>query len=175
MTNPESAAAPRVRIRRRIEATPPEVFEAWTDAEGMRQWMRPGDMADAECDLDVREGGEFRIMMITPDGQRLEHRGEYRVVDPPRRLVFTWISPGTQQRETLVTVELSDHDGGTELVLTHERLPDETAAERHEGGWGSIVQKLAEALEAGATADRGAGADGAGARDGSDTGGDAGR
>ena len=143
MNNTQASTAPRVRIRRLIDASPAEVFEAWTDADSMSQWMRPGSTADAECELDVREGGRFRIDMILPDGERKDHEGEYRVVDPPNKLVFTWISEGTQRRETVVTVELSERDGGTELVLTHEGIPTEKSAEGHEEGWTSIVETLA--------------------------------
>lgn len=147
MTDTGPTGAPRVRIRRLIDSPPTEVFPAWTDADAMGEWMRPGSMADAECELDPREGGRFRIVMIDPEGGRFVHRGEYRVVEPPRRLVFTWISDATEQRESVVTVELFDRDGATELVLTHERLPSEAAAERHTGGWTDIIERLADRLE----------------------------
>ncbi|MFW6078684.1 MAG: SRPBCC family protein [Gemmatimonadota bacterium] len=137
---------PRVRIRRVIDAPPADVFEAWTDPEGMRHWMRPGSITDAECELDVREGGGFRIVMIAQEGDRLEHTGEYRVVDPPHKLVFTWISGGTDGRESLVTVELFERGERTELVLTHEKVPDERRAEMHTDGWTTIVDRLADQI-----------------------------
>ena len=142
--NDTAPTAPRVRIRRIIDASPARVFDAWTDADGMRRWMRPGSVADAECELDIREGGGFRIVMVTPDGDRLEHTGEYRVVDRPHKLVFTWISGGTDGRETVVTVELFERGERTELVLTHDRLPDRRRAEMHTEGWTTIVDRLAE-------------------------------
>jgi uncharacterized protein YndB with AHSA1/START domain len=133
-------------IRRQIGAPPEDVFDAWTDPEGMRQWMRPGDVESAEVSLDVRVGGRYTIDMIKGD-IRHKHHGEYRIVDRPRKLAFTWNAdwiPGG----SLVTVELRALDGGTELILTHESLPDRTSVENHTMGWGSILDRLAEAVTA---------------------------
>jgi uncharacterized protein YndB with AHSA1/START domain len=131
----------KIVIRRLIPASREEVFAAWTDAPGMAQWMCPGTATRAEAQLDVRVGGSFRIVMTAPT-EDLEHTGEYRVVDPPSKLVFTWFSKGTDFQETLVTVELYDRNGGCELVLTHEGIPRPDSAERHRAGWTRIAELL---------------------------------
>ncbi len=141
----DSRKANRLVIRRTIAAPPEAIFAAWTDARGMQEWMRPGDMLRAEVALDVHVGGKFRIVMHGREG-RYEHTGEYRVVDPPKRLAFTWVSANTQGRVTLVTIDLRPAGPGTELVLTHEDLPDQVAVERHSGGWGRILELLGERL-----------------------------
>ncbi|HEX2712826.1 MAG TPA: SRPBCC domain-containing protein, partial [Candidatus Acidoferrales bacterium] len=64
-------------------------------------------------------------------------------IEPPSRLVFTWISRSTDLQPTLVTVELLERGDQCELVLTHERLPSVDALKLHEGGWAQIVAKLA--------------------------------
>lgn len=154
----QSTTVPRVRIRRLIDAPRAEVFAAWTDAEAMGYWMRPGPMSEVRCDLDVREGGRYRIVMAGHEGERWEHEGEYRVVDSPNKLVFTWISNITDGRETVVTIELFERSDRTELVLTHEELPHEKAVEMHKRGWTTIVDTLSERIAAdGETADGGAG------------------
>jgi uncharacterized protein YndB with AHSA1/START domain len=130
-------------IRKTIPATCEEVFQAWTDPESMRHWMRGGeDMQEAELHLDVRPGGSFRITMKGKDGNH-EHTGQYRVVEPPSRLVFTWISKGTQEQETIVTVDLKPRGTECELTLTHEKLPGKEAASGHEDGWKRIAELLA--------------------------------
>ncbi|MGH7965219.1 MAG: SRPBCC family protein, partial [Candidatus Binatia bacterium] len=63
MTETRSATEPVVRIRRRLPATPQEVFDAWTDPESMKDWMCPGTTTLAAVELDVRIGGKFRIVM----------------------------------------------------------------------------------------------------------------
>ena len=66
----------------------------------------------------------------------------------PSLLSFTWISAATDLRPTIVTVELHERDGGTELVLTHRRLPAE-GVDAHRRGWTDIVRLLETALAAG--------------------------
>jgi uncharacterized protein YndB with AHSA1/START domain len=133
-------------IRKIIAATREEVFQAWTDPESMRHWMRGRrDMEETEAHLDVRPGGSFRITMKGKDGNH-EHTGQYRVVEPPSRLVFTWISKGTHEQETIVTVDLKQRGAECELTLTHEKLPGKEAASGHEDGWNQIAELLARYL-----------------------------
>ena len=139
MTHSET---PRVVVERILPATPTEVFAAWLDRETLREFIGPGDASTADVDVDARVGGRFRITMWV-EGRALEHAGEYRVIDPPRRLVFTWQSPATENRLTLVTIELTPHEDGTRLVLVHEQLPSDEAAGRHAKGWRVRVDKLA--------------------------------
>ena len=132
---------PVLRLRRLFTATPQEVFAAWTDPVGMKEWMCPEGMSVTALELEPRIGGRFRLMMRGAQSE-IEHIGEYREVEPPRKLVFTWRSPATYGQETLVTVELIPHGAKTELILTHEWLPDAVALENHTWGWQSIVAKL---------------------------------
>ncbi len=136
-----------VRLQRHLPVAPEEVFAAWTDPESLKQWFCPGTTTVPEATLDLRVGGCFRIVMRTRQGEEVEHTGEYREIRPARRLVFTWRSPHTGSEDTLVTVEFHPTARGTELVLTHERLPDAAAGEKHRSGWDSILAKLEEHLQ----------------------------
>jgi uncharacterized protein YndB with AHSA1/START domain len=134
----------KIVIHKVIAATPEEVFEAWTDPESVRYWMRGrSDMDESEAQLDVRPGGVFRITMKGKNRDYV-HTGEYRIVEPPSRLAFTWISEGTHNQETLVTVELKPHGKNCELTLTHEKLPGKDAASSHEQGWSNVAELLAQ-------------------------------
>jgi uncharacterized protein YndB with AHSA1/START domain len=130
-----------VTIRKKLPASREEVFDAWLDAEGMRQWMRPGSVADCEAVLDPRVGGRFRIVMKAPGAEYVNH-GEFLLLERPSKLVFTWISSRWANQETLVTVELHARGPECELVLTHERFPTEYSVQQLETGWGQILEKL---------------------------------
>ena len=78
----------------------------------------------------------------------LPHTGVYRVIDRPRRLVFTWHSNGTDQKETLVTVDFLPAGAKTEVVVTHEMLP-ESARPAHSRGWTSGLEHLDDACQQG--------------------------
>lgn len=137
--------AARLVVRRMIAASPEEIFAAWTSAESMEQWMRPGPTQAARVSLDARPGGALRVDMEGA-GKVFAHRGEFLEVVPPRRLVFTWISDATNQERSVVTVEIETRGKGSEVVLTHERLPNQEAVRNHTEGWSSILEQLAKTL-----------------------------
>jgi uncharacterized protein YndB with AHSA1/START domain len=127
-------------VRRFIPAPRERVFAAWLDPASLAQWMRPGKAMDAKVEVDPRVGGKFRIVMIEDRGN-FEHTGEYLAIEPPARLSFTWISQATDFRPTVVTIDFVERDAGTDLILTHRRLPA-SEIEPHRRGWTDIVQKL---------------------------------
>jgi uncharacterized protein YndB with AHSA1/START domain len=133
-------------VRRLIPVPREDVFAAWLDPASLAQWMCPGSILAAIVDVDPRVGGAFRIVMRHAGGD-YEHHGEYLAIEPPSRLSFTWISVNTDRRPTVVTVELTEKGGGTELVLTHRRLPP-GQVETHRKGWTDIVRKLENVLTA---------------------------
>ena len=142
-------AAPVLVVRRQIAVPRERVFEAWLDSESLAQWMRPGDFTHATVSVDPRVGGGFRIVMEgRTDGIDHEHRGEYLAIEPPSLLSFTWISRATDYQPTVVTIEFHERGTGTELVLTHRRLPPKEV-EGHREGWTDIVRLLDEALTRG--------------------------
>ncbi len=144
MTN--AHGRPPLVVRRRIAAARERVFAAWLDPTSLAQWMCPGDVTHAVVEVDARVGGRFRIVMEHGRGDT-EHWGEYVAIEPPSRLAFTWMSVNTDRQPTLVTVDLFDVDGSTDLTLTHSQLPP-AKLEPHRTGWTDIVRKLAAALAA---------------------------
>ena len=127
-------------VRRFIRVPRERVFAAWLDPVSLAQWMRPGGATGATAEVDARVGGKFRIVMLH-EREQFEHTGEYLVIQPPARLSFTWNSQATDHRPTEVTVEFLERPGGTEVVLTHRRLPP-AQLESHRGGWTDILRGL---------------------------------
>ena len=68
-------------------------------------------------------------------------RGEYRTIEPPHLLIFTWIRDGEDHPETLVRWDLEENDGVTTVRLTHSGLTSERLLTRN-GGWPLIVKLL---------------------------------
>jgi uncharacterized protein YndB with AHSA1/START domain len=133
--------AGEVLVVRRFLPVPRErVFAAWLDPASLAQWMRPRGMTEATAETDPRVGGRFRIVMLQ-GREEFEHKGEYLLIEPPARLSFTWVSKATDLKSTDVTIEFLERPDGTELVLTHRRLPT-MQVESHRTGWSDIVRKL---------------------------------
>ena len=132
----------RVTATVMIHTTPDAAFDAWLDPRQAVRFLAANTTTVGEFVNDPREGGAFRLVMQGA-GERFEHTGRYVVIDRPRRLVFTWVSAGTDHRLSLVTIHFTPVDGGVRIDLEHEGIPDAERAKRHEGGWASILRKLA--------------------------------
>jgi uncharacterized protein YndB with AHSA1/START domain len=137
---------PVLQIRRRLRAGAEQIFDLWTKPDLMVRWMSPFPGAvDCKASCDLRPGGAFSLVMSSKESIR-EVSGTYLQVDRPRKLVFTWIGPLTNNVKTLVTIELHPQGDETDLVLTHERLPTTRIVEGHTIGWGNILDHLADAV-----------------------------
>jgi uncharacterized protein YndB with AHSA1/START domain len=130
-----------------IAVSPEAAFDAWLNPALAARFMGAGEMTVPKLEIDAREGGEFRIVMQRDD-VRLVHVGRFVLVERPRRLVFTWISPGTDERLSLVTVSFTPTAAGVRVTVEHEGLPDAERAGRHDYGWGTILAKLASLIGA---------------------------
>ena len=153
MTGPSQTGAggdvTSLRIVRILPAPPEVVFDAWLDPEAIRVWMCPGDIFESVADIDPSVGGSFTIVMRSP-GMDDPHTGEYRVIDRPRQLQFTWSSASTYHQQTLVNLEFAPHgDDECELTLTHAELPPDKV-ELHSFGWKGHLRVMIGLLEASA-------------------------
>ena len=109
---------PIVVVRRFFAAPPALVFEAFTSPEHARHWLGPRSLDLPVSEADVRPGGWYRFVHRAPDGQEFRFHGEYREVDPPRRLVRTFVYEGMPEDEAVETTTFEDASGGTLLIST---------------------------------------------------------
>lgn len=138
-----------LNIRRTFRAPRSEVYNAWTKAEALTRWFAPGDEYSTDItQLEVREGGKYRIVMKHSSGTVHTVTGQYRTVQPPSRLVFTWAWEGTdmEKNPTLVTLEFHEQGDSTELVLNHELFPTEDLKQEHGKGWNGCLDRLTRFL-----------------------------
>ena len=136
-----------LQISQTIRADADRLFRAWTDPEELVHWWRmdADGWAFAGATIDLRVGGKYRLGMTSPDGKTHVAIGEYREIDRPRRLAFTWNweNPAENVGETLVTVEFKNAGQSmTEVVLTHDRFADAARAASHEQGWTQLLRLL---------------------------------
>ncbi len=144
MTKATETDKTSLTIRRVVKATPEEAYDAWADPAMFQQWFM-GRIRDWSYQQDVSVGGKYEIVM-KHEGNDLPHSGEYRILDRPNTIQFTWTSKHTDERETLVTLNFYKHEDGTELILTHERLP-EPWVEPHTQGWNGFIGKMESWME----------------------------
>jgi len=141
-----AAVKPSLTIKRRFNAPPAKVFQAWTDAEKVKCWMCPGEVVMLSAENDARTGGRYRWVMRAPSGEVHDVSGVYREVIANEKLVFTWAWISTPERESLVTLTFKPDGDGTLFTMLHEQFFDEKARDSHQGGWTSAMEKLDQYL-----------------------------
>ncbi len=137
---------PSLSLTRKFSAPPERVWQAWTEPQALIRWFGPDAGKVSRANLDLRVGGRYHIAFNTLDGEHHDVSGEYREVQPNRRLVFTWAWKSTPERESLVTLTFRPSGTGTEFTLLHEQFFDAAARDRHEFGWTGSLAKLEQVL-----------------------------
>jgi uncharacterized protein YndB with AHSA1/START domain len=128
-------------VRREIAAPAEDLFDAWLDPESLGAWFRPALTRETRAETDPRVGGTFRFVMAG-DESSTACTGSYLEIDRPRRLVFTWSSPDTEHRDSIVTVTFHPSANSTVVEIHHVGLPDERARGSHLAGWSDILREL---------------------------------
>jgi uncharacterized protein YndB with AHSA1/START domain len=137
-----------LRIERRLPAPRESVYRALTEADQLGKWWGPRGFTAPSVDFEPRVGAGYRIGMQPPEGDLFHLAGEFREVDPPARLAYTfrWEPPDPDDRETLVSLSLHDLGDETEIRLTQGEFATEERYALHEGGWTESFDRLDEFL-----------------------------
>jgi uncharacterized protein YndB with AHSA1/START domain len=135
-------APPSLVISRTYPAPVERVFKAWTDANQLGQWFAPSDDYTTKATVDLRVGHEYRISIAHKGGNVHNVLGTYRVIDPPRKLVYTWRWEGGPETDTLVTVDFTPRGDSTEVTITHDQFLDVETRNKHNEGWSGCFNRL---------------------------------
>jgi uncharacterized protein YndB with AHSA1/START domain len=133
-------------IARTYPASVERVFKAWTDANQLGQWFAPTDDYTTKANVDLRVGHEYRIAITHKGGNVHTILGTYRVIDPPRKLVYTWRWEGGPTGDTLVTVDFVPEGNATKVTITHEQFATTEDRDKHNEGWNGCLGRLQRTL-----------------------------
>jgi uncharacterized protein YndB with AHSA1/START domain len=135
-------------VRRTIRASRASVFEAWINPAQLLQWWGPRGVRCSHAEVEPRVGGKLRIGNELPDGRTLWILGEFLEFVPSERLAYTW---RTEPESSLASVEERVTvrfeplgEAATEVIVTHERIADDSLRARHAIGWDGCLAHLAE-------------------------------
>jgi uncharacterized protein YndB with AHSA1/START domain len=144
----EQSSGLALHLERVLHASRPVVFNACIDPEELAKWWGPAGFTSPSIEIDPRVGGSYRIAMQPPDGELFYLRGEFREVDAPNRLVYTfvWEDPTPDDQETVVTLSFGDVERDAALVLDHGPFATEERRALHEAGWTDSLERLEASL-----------------------------
>jgi uncharacterized protein YndB with AHSA1/START domain len=131
-----------------IRGSAERIFEALTDPAQLVQWWgAEGRFQTTHAESDLRPGGKWRMRGAGMGGKPFQVSGEYRQIEPPRLLVFTWL-PDWQAdaTETIVRIDLEEKGGSTTVRLTHSGLTSESSRSSHKG-WPQVLAWLQAYVE----------------------------
>ena len=94
------------------------VFDVLTKPEHVRHWFAPFEDKMTVCSMDLRAGGDYHMVFVTPDGTECSFRGTYLEIERPTRIVQTWLFEGWPDANAIETDILKETDGVTTLTVT---------------------------------------------------------
>jgi uncharacterized protein YndB with AHSA1/START domain len=140
----------QILITREFDAPRHLVFEAWTTPELVKRWWHANRGEATIAEIDLRVGGKWRYVMVTPDGQEVGFHGEYREIVPNERLVSTEAyegAPDPDGNATLNTATFTEVDGRTTLTILVEAPSKEVRDAIIESGMEDGLQDALALLE----------------------------
>ena len=131
-----------VAVRRRV------VFRACTEPDELAQWWGPHGFTMLDIELDLRVGGAYRFAMQPPEGDLFHISGEFRAIEPPALLEYTfrYEQPDPDDRETVVRLLFQDAGDSTEISLVQSGFATEARRALHDGGWSDSFDRLQDLL-----------------------------
>jgi uncharacterized protein YndB with AHSA1/START domain len=137
-----------LRLKRLMPFPQAVVYEALTDPGQLAKWWGPQGFSAPCVEVDPRVGGSYRIAMQPPDGELFHLSGEFRDVEAPARLAYTfrWDPSDPADRETVVTLSLHERDERTEVLLIQGEFATQARLALHEKGWAESLDRLEQML-----------------------------
>ncbi|MDG4826691.1 SRPBCC domain-containing protein [Asanoa sp. WMMD1127] len=147
------------RVLHHIAAPPAAVYRALLDPTAIASWRVPDDMTAEVHEFEPREGGRFRVSLSYRNPTRAgktagatdTYHGRFlRLVDNEQvveEFEFESDSPDLAGTMTMTTT-LTESEGGTDVLVVHEGLPDTIPAADNELGTRMALSNLAHLVEA---------------------------
>lgn len=133
---------------RTFEATPEEIWQAWTDPDLAAQWWHPRGMSTPreEVEIDARVGGRYTYTMVNDaSDDRVVTGGVYRDVVPFERLVLTWgNSDGHPDDQPVITITLEPVGERTRMTFDLRGVDGTKGDGYFYDGWEHVLDSLEE-------------------------------
>jgi uncharacterized protein YndB with AHSA1/START domain len=139
-----------LEMTRVLPAAPSVVFAAFSDALELAKWWGPKGFTTPSLEFEPRVGERYRIEMQPPEGDHFYLSGEFREVDPPARLAYTfaWEEPDPDDVENRVGLSFRDLGDSTEVALMQGPFKTQERRALHRDGWTDSFDKLERLVSA---------------------------
>ena len=139
-----------IHTERWFDAPRERVWQAFTDPELIPQWWGLRSTTTIVEQMDVRPGGKWRFVQRSEDGSEMGFSGEFREINNPASLTWTFGWDGMPGHASVETVTFTEQDGGTLVssvsVFESREDRDGMLDTGMEGGMRETYDRLAELL-----------------------------
>lgn len=143
-------AGKQFTVTRILDAPREAVWRAWIDPHAFHDWSSPREAVTPleSIKADVRVGGSYAYTLVIPNRGAFPTAGTYLEVRAPERVRFTWGNPEDSEKHyPVITVDLAEADGKTELTFTLDGVRDDRGHERSVyERWSGALTRLGEYL-----------------------------
>jgi len=155
-TNPTTITAPPgspfIEVWRDFDATPAQLFRAYTRPELIVEWLGPRDMRVELIEFDPSTGGRYRYLHHDAEGNEFGFRGVFHTVTENELIIQTFEWEGAPGEVCLESLTFEKLDNGTR-VHTQSTFPsvearDAAIANGMEHGITDSMSRLEELLAA---------------------------
>jgi len=133
-------------VRRTIPFPRQKLFELFSRADLLSQWFTPNTNIRLEIlAFRFESGGRYRFRYWMPDGRTPTVGGHYHEIIEPERISVSWVWEAPDPLADIpmeVTFEFFEAGSTTEIVVTHEKLPSNSACSIYEDGWERALDGL---------------------------------
>lgn len=140
--------APGFTLVRDFDATPEDLWSAWTDPDEVAQWWHPRGVSTPResVSLDPRVGGRYAYTMVNDEtGDAYPTGGVYLEVQPFERLVFTWGDPdAAPDAAPVATVTLAPNGDRTRMTFGLRGVESHPGDGFFYDGWDSALDVLVD-------------------------------
>jgi uncharacterized protein YndB with AHSA1/START domain len=139
-----------LRLERLIDATPEEVFDAFTDPEAQKQWYLDHEGWVAEAGGELRAGGRWEVAFGPPNQAPYREANVFTEVRRPHRLAYrsTFHMPDGTSFDTALVVTFEAKHGKTLLTIVQSGFASEKDRNDHQGGWPGFLDRLERVVAA---------------------------
>jgi len=131
----QKIATTEINLKRTINASPEEIFDAWLDQTS------PGSpwFGVPKAILNPPTVDSLFYSMYQLEGRQVAHYGRFIALEKPHRIQHTWVSEGTRGMESIVTLTFESLQGKTQVHVNHSNVPDDEEGRRHQHAWGYVL------------------------------------
>ena len=149
----------KITVTRYFDASPEQVWRAWTESELLDQWWAPRPWRAETKTMDFTAGGYWLYAMVSPEGEKHWSKVDFKSIEPNKSFeAVSYFADENGNRSNVFNTTYSTwknsfnaSDGGTKVVveITFPREADmqQLIAMGFEGGFTMGLNNLEELLE----------------------------